>query len=108
MAGLDGQISPGTPPLNSVAGGQGATSFYSNAGVTPDASFTFIPTQRNLSSVGSLVQPPQPNVAGSATTPAAVTPIRATQQVPSYSEQGFVQRRNIVGIPLTAGSRFIQ
>lgn len=97
-AGIDGQISPGTPPLNAATGGQGATSFYSNAGVTPDTSFTFIPVQRNTVSVGSPLQPPVPNVPGSATTPAAVTPTRATQVVPTYAEQGFIQRYSVSGV----------
>lgn len=101
VSGLDGQISPGAPPLNAATGGQGATSFYTNAGVTPDTSFSFIPVQRNAVSVGSPVQPPTPNVPGSATTPAAITPVRATQQVPSYAEGAFQQRYNIVGIPRT-------
>lgn len=99
--GLDGSISPGTPPLNAVTGGQGATSFYAASGNTPDTSFTFNPVQRNAGSVGSPVQPPAPNVPGSPTTPASVTPTRATQAVPPYSETGFQQRYNIVGIPRT-------
>ena len=97
--GLGGQISPGTPPLNAVTGGQGATSFYSDAATTPDTSFTFIPVQRNTSSVGSNVQPVSPNVPGSPTTPAAVTPVRATQPVPMYTETGWVNHYNFVGIP---------
>ena len=96
--GLDGQISPGTPPLNAATGGQGATSFYTSAGVTPDTSFTFIPVQRNTVAVGSPVQPPVPNVPGSATTPAAVTPTRATQVVATYAEQGFIPRYSVSGV----------
>jgi hypothetical protein len=108
--GLDGQVSPGTPPLNAATGGQGATSFYTGAGVTPDASFTFDTVQRNLLSPGSPVQPPTGiNVPGSPTTPATVTPTRATQLVPNYSETGFVQRYNIVGVPRTVlSTRYLQ
>jgi hypothetical protein len=98
MIGLDGMISPGTPPLNSVTGGQGATSFYDTMGVTTDASFTFTPVARNRVSVGSPLQPPvSNNVPGSASTPATVTPTRATQQVPTYAEQGFIPRYSISG-----------
>jgi hypothetical protein len=99
--GLDGQISPGTPPLNAATGGQGATSFYTNAGVTPDVSFTFTPVARSAFATGTPVQPPVPNVPGSPTTPATVTPTRATQQVPNYAETGFVNRFNIAGVPRT-------
>lgn len=108
--GLDGQISPGTPPLNAATGGQGATSFYTAVGGTPDTSFTFTPVARNTQSVGSPAQPPAPNVPGSPTTPATVTPTRATQVVPGYSETGFQQRYNIAGIPRTVLSttRYLQ
>jgi hypothetical protein len=99
--GLDGQISPGTPPLNAVTGGQGGTSFYTAAGNTPDVSFTFTPVVRNPV-IGSPAQPRTGiNVPGSPTTPATVTPTRATQPVPNYAETGFVNRFNIVGIPRT-------
>lgn len=96
--GMDGLVSPGTPPLNAATGGQGATSWYTSAGVTPDTSFTFIPVQRNTVSIGSPLQPPVPNVPGSATTPASVTPTRATQPVPTYAEQGFIPRYSVSGV----------
>lgn len=96
--GMDGQISPGTPPLNAATGGQGATSFYTSSGVTPDTSFTFIPVMRNTVTPGSPVQPPAPNVPGSPTTLAAVTPTRATQVVPTYAEQGFIPRYSVSGV----------
>lgn len=102
LVGLDGQISPGTPPLNAVTGGQGATSFYTSDGVTPDVGFTFIPVPRSNVAVGTPVQPGglQSNVPGSPTTVAAVTPVRATQVVPQWQEQGFVNQYNVTGIPI--------
>lgn len=98
--GTEGMISPGTPPLNAATGGQGGTSFYTSGptGVTPDNSFTFMQVQRNASALGSPVQPDQGNVPGSPTTLAAVTPVRATQPVPSYYEQGFIPRYSVSGV----------
>jgi hypothetical protein len=105
FTGTDGMIGPPGVPLNSPAGGQGATSFYTNAGVTPDTTFTFFAVPRNTNplAVGSPVQPGglQGNVPGSPTTIAAVTPVRATQAVPPFQVGGFVQHYNIVGVPLS-------
>lgn len=99
--GMEGQVSPGTPPLNAATGGHGATSFYTNTGVTPDTSFTFRPvTKLGNPSIGSPVQVPRGaygNVPGSNTTPSNTTPIRATQQVPSYNESGFVAHYRSLG-----------
>ena len=102
MVGLDGQISPGTPPLNAATGGQGATSFYAVDGVTPDVGFTFTPVPRATSAVSTPAQPGglQGNVPGSPTTPATVTPVRATQQVAQWPEQGGVNYYNVTGIPM--------
>ena len=102
--GTAGMIASGGVPLNSPAGGQGATSFYTNAGVTPDTSFTFIAVPRNTDplAVGTPTQPGglQGNVPGSPTTVSATTPVRATQQVPGYGVGGFHQKYNILGVPL--------
>lgn len=109
--GLEGMISPGTPPLNSVTGGQGRTSFYSNAGVTTDASFTFTPVPRSTLAIGTPVQPKTAiNVPGSPTTPATMTPTRATQAVPNYTELGALNNYNVLGVPRKSliGARYIQ
>lgn len=102
--GLAGMVAPPGVPLNSPAGGQGATSFYTNAGVTPDTSFTFVvvPRNTNPSAVGTPAQPGglQGNVPGSPSTVSATTPVRATQQVPGYAVAGFHQHYNVLGIPL--------
>ena len=107
--GTDGMIPPPGVPLNSVAGGQGATSFYTNAGVTSDTSFGFaqVPRNTNPSAVGSPQQPGglQGNVPGSPTVPANVTPVRATQQVPGFNVSGFHQHYNVLGVPLSVLQR---
>lgn len=76
--GLDGQISPGTPPL-----GGNELSFYSSGGMTPDTTFTFQKTSATP--------------AGSPTTSAATTPIRATTPVASYADTGFVSKYSVSG-----------
>jgi len=103
-AGVDGMIAPPGVPLNAVSGGQGATSFYTDEGVTPDTSFFFasVPRVTNPSAIGTPAQPGalQNNVPGSPSTPSFVTPVRATQQVPPFSVGGFHQHYNVLGVPL--------
>ncbi len=89
-----GFITPGTPPLGTVNSGGADTSIYSMAGPTPDATFTFVPP-------GS----PSGNIAGSPSTPAPATPVRANEKVLQYSNIGFVQKQNVVGIPLASNMR---
>jgi hypothetical protein len=89
----DGQISPGTPPLQTAVG---SGSFYALAGPTPDSSFTNYPAKPVSTSI---FKASGPSGGGSATTPANAVPPRAVQQVPSYSNQGFTSRYNVSGVP---------
>lgn len=101
--GTEGMISPGTPPLNTAA--LGDSSFYSNSGPTPDSGFAFPSPARVASPIivrGPIIEGASP---GSPTTPSNVTPVRATQPTPTYTQGGFQQRVNVVGIPRTAGAR---
>lgn len=107
--GTSGLIPPPGVPLNSAAGGQGATSFMTSDGVTPDTSFTFaqVPRNTNPQAVGSPQQPGglQGNVPGSPSTVANVTPVRSTQQVPGFNVSGFHQHYNVLGVPLSVLQR---
>ena len=98
VAATAGQITPGTPPLQTVHGGG---SFYASSGPTPDNSFTNIPAARPVSTVATVArtQTTVHNVAGSPSTPATIVPTRAVAQVPSYPSQGFQQRFNVAGVP---------
>lgn len=101
--GTEGLISPGTPPLNTAA--LGDSSFYANDGPTPDSGFVFPSPARVASPIivrGPFVGGASP---GSPTTPSNITPVRATQPTPTYTQGGFQQRINVVGIPRTAGAR---
>ena|SRR5919108_2167871 len=102
-----GQITPGTPPLQSVTG---TGSFYSPVGPTPDTNFWSLPVEKAQQSttasatagVGTYA-----NVPGSATTPANQVPVRAMQRVAPTSQLGFQQRYNVAGVPRTSGARFL-
>lgn len=89
-----GQITPGTPPLNSAVG---PTSFYANSGPTPDSTFTF----------ATETAAQAPGVPGSPTTPAAVIPIRATEPVPVYAEQGFTSQYSRSGVSRSAAREIV-
>lgn len=106
MVGMDGQISPGTPPLQSVAG---TGSFYAENGPTPDTTFTNSPASSRVGTTSQMVVRGvfSTNVPGSPTTPANQVPVRATQVVAPTSDQGFVQRWNVAGVPRTAGGRLM-
>jgi hypothetical protein len=95
--GTAGQITPGTPPLQSVAG---TGSFYATAGPTPDSSFTNIPAAKPVSVVSTVArtQTTVHNVPGSPSTPATIVPTRAVGVVPPYPLQGFQQRYNVTGV----------
>lgn len=82
--GMAGLIAPPGVPLGAPTGGGATTSFYTTAGVTPDTTFTFAPSQ---------------NTPGSPTVPAATTPVRALESVVPYST-GFHQHYNILGVPI--------
>jgi hypothetical protein len=89
--GLAGSVSPGTPPL-----GGSEVSFYGATGPTTDQSFTFTPA-------GSTANTP-----GSATTPAATIPVRATAPVATYAQTGFVSKYNVSGVPLSIRRAYLQ
>lgn len=99
-AGTAGQITPGTPPLQSVAG---SGSFYAGSGPTPDSSFTNYPAVKPVSTVLSFArtQTAVRNVPSSPSTPANIVPTRAVGVVPTYQQQGFHQRYNVTGVPRT-------
>lgn len=99
-AGSSGQITPGTPPLQSVVG---SGSFYATSGPTPDNSFTNVPG-KPVSVAPTVVrtQTQVQNVPGSPSTPATIVPSRAVAVVAPYSVAGFVQRYNVAGVPRTA------
>ena len=90
-----GQVSPGTPPLQSSVG---SGSFYADSGPTSDLSFTNVPAVP-VSPVVTASPVNYGNVPGSPTTPANVVPVRAAQPVGSYSQIGFQQRYSVSGVP---------
>jgi hypothetical protein len=105
-SGTDGQISPGTPPLQ---GTLGTGSFYNPSGPTPDNTFLttpLLPKQVGTTSSVGVAAKVYTNVPGSPTTPANEVPVRAVQTVAPTSQLGFQQRYSFVGIPRTAGARF--
>jgi hypothetical protein len=106
MVGMEGQISPGTPPLQTVSG---SGSFYNSNGPTPDTTFISHPSplpaqQSNTSQM--VVAGTYTNVPGSPTTPANQVPVRATQPVAPTSQLGFHQRYGVSGVSRSAGARF--
>lgn len=99
-AGQAGQITPGTPPLQSVVG---SGSFYATSGPTPDNSFTNVPGKPvSVASTVARTQTQVSNVPGSPSTPATIVPTRAVGIVAPYSVAGFVQSYNVAGVPRTA------
>lgn len=110
LMGPDGQISPGTPPLNASLG---SGSFYAPSGPTPDTGFTSYPSAPapifNTAApvmVGPFVGTVTPS---SPTTPANQVPVRSVQTVGSYSTiGGFQQRYNLAGIPRIAAEPYLQ
>jgi len=97
-----GQISPGTPPLQSVIG---SGSFYAASGPTSDASFTNFPAKPISTTPTNPIPVPFRPIAPignrGPSTPANVVPIRANAIVADYPNQGFVQRYNVAGVPRT-------
>lgn len=99
--GTSGQVSPGTPPLQSIVG---SGSFYAASGPTPDSSFTNYPG-KPVSTALTVARSYNPSVTGSnvrssPTTPANIVPTRAVGVVPGYSGLGsFQQRFNVAGVP---------
>lgn len=116
VLGMGGQISPGTPPLQSSVG---VGSFYGPDGPTPDTTFTnvaqptpipSVATKTDFGPTGNILiygqpTPPANNVPGSPTTPANIVPVRAAQPTGTYANTGFVQRYNVVGVPRVYSSR---
>lgn len=95
-AGQAGQITPGTPPLQSVVG---SGSFYATSGPTPDNSFTNIPGKPvSVAPTAVTTQNKVSNVPGSPTTPATIVPARAVAVVTPAAVAGFQQRSNVVGV----------
>lgn len=100
-SGTAGQVSPGTPPLQSVVG---SGSFYAGSGPTPDSSFTNYPG-KPVSTALTVARSYNPsvtgsNVPGSPSTPATIVPTRAVGVVPGYGAQGFTQPYNVAGVPV--------
>lgn len=86
VAGAGGQISPGTPPLDTAAG---SGSFYGSTGPTPDSGFIRATNDPVLVSQRFL---------GSPTTSPTAPPVKSLAPVPPYSQQGFVARTNVAGV----------